>query len=125
MVTLLGHDQCKEAPVDSQSATPTALALEGAFDGGRLASDGGLPWLLEEGPPRRILLDIDSTDDPTYGQQEGTAYHGYYRQHMYHPLLVFDGDTAHLITALLRPSTGCSTRCACACSRSAHACASC
>jgi hypothetical protein len=31
------------------------------------------------------------------------AYHGYYRQHMYHPLLVFDGDTGHLITAVLRP----------------------
>jgi Transposase DDE domain group 1 len=31
------------------------------------------------------------------------AYHGYYRQHMYHPLLVFDGDTGHLVTAVLRP----------------------
>ena len=220
MVTVLRHDQRKEAPVDPQSATPmytfatqTALTLEAAFDGGRLTSDGGLPWLLEAdralglcqalaacipewrrahvrhalealvrqrvfqiacgyadqndattlrhdpllklvcgrrpesgaplasqptlcrlenavdrhacrrlahallalylrtrgqeqaGPPRRIVLDIDSTDDPTHGQQEGTAYHGYYRQHMYHPLLVFDGDTAQLITALLRPGT--------------------
>ena len=35
--------------------------------------------------------------------QEGTAYHGYYRQHMYHPLLVFDGDTDQLVTAVLRP----------------------
>ena len=54
-------------------------------------------------PPARILLDFDGTDDPAHGQQEGVAYHGYYDQHMYHPLLVFDGDTGHLITAVLRP----------------------
>jgi hypothetical protein len=55
------------------------------------------------GPPRRIVLDFDGTDDPAHGEQEGVGYHGYYRQHMYHPLLVFDGDTGHLITAILRP----------------------
>lgn len=55
------------------------------------------------GPPDRILLDFDGTDDPAHGQQEGVAYHGYYGQHMYHPLLVFDGETGQLITAVLRP----------------------
>jgi hypothetical protein len=55
------------------------------------------------GPPQRIVLDFDGTDDPAHGEQEGVGYHGYYRQHMYHPLLVFDGDTGHLITAVLRP----------------------
>jgi hypothetical protein len=55
------------------------------------------------GPPARILLDFDGTDDPAHGRQEGVAFHGYYDQHMYHPLLVFDGDTGHLITAVLRP----------------------
>jgi hypothetical protein len=54
-------------------------------------------------PPTHLLLDIDSTDDPTYGHQEGTRYHGYYRQHMYHPLLIFDGETNQLISARLRP----------------------
>jgi len=57
----------------------------------------------QDGPPQHIVLDIDSTDDPTYGAQEGTAYHGYYNQHMYHPLLVFDGQTDQLITTVLRP----------------------
>jgi len=56
-----------------------------------------------DGVPRRVLLGLDGTDDPTHGDQEGTAYHGYFRQHMYHPLLVFDGDTDQLITAVLRP----------------------
>jgi hypothetical protein len=49
------------------------------------------------------VLDLDGTDDPTHGAQEGSAYHGYYRQHMLHPLLVFDGETGQLITAVLRP----------------------
>lgn len=56
-----------------------------------------------QGRPSRILLDVDGTADPTHGEQEGSAYHGYFRQHMYHPLLVFDGDTNQLIAAVLRP----------------------
>jgi Transposase DDE domain group 1 len=56
-----------------------------------------------DGVPEKVLLDFDATDDPTHGEQEGSFYHGYYRQHMYHPLLVFDGESGHLITALLRP----------------------
>lgn len=47
-------------------------------------------------------MDFDATADPTHGEQEGSYYHGYYRQHMYHPLLVFDGESGHLITTLLR-----------------------
>ena len=57
----------------------------------------------KDGAPERVLLDLDSTDDPTHREQEGSYYHGYYGQHMlYHPLLVFDGQSGHLITALLR-----------------------
>lgn len=55
------------------------------------------------GRPSSVLLDLDSTDDPTHGEQEGSAYHGYYRQHIYHPLLVFDGMTNQLISTRLRP----------------------
>jgi hypothetical protein len=55
------------------------------------------------GVPVHILLDIDSTDDPTQGEQEGSRYHGYFGQHMLHPLLIFDGETDHLICAILRP----------------------
>jgi hypothetical protein len=59
--------------------------------------------LAPTGRPRRVLLDLDGTDDPTHGGQEGSAYHGYYGQHMYFPLLVFDGDTNQLVAAVLRP----------------------
>ena len=55
------------------------------------------------GAPGRVVLDVDGTDDPAHGQQEGVGYHGYYRQYMYFPLLVFDGETDHLIAAVLRP----------------------
>jgi hypothetical protein len=55
------------------------------------------------GVPTHVVLDLDTTADPTHGKQEGSAYHGYYRQHMYHPLLIFDGTTDQLITAVLRP----------------------
>lgn len=55
-----------------------------------------------DGAPKKMLLDFDATADPVHGEQEGSYYHGYYKQHIYHPLLVFDGESGHLITALLR-----------------------
>jgi hypothetical protein len=89
--TLSRLDNC----VDRQSCRRLASALVELYVRRRGA----------DGAPARILLDCDSTDDPTHGKQEGAAYHGYYRQHMYHPLLIFDGDTQQLVTALLRPGT--------------------
>jgi hypothetical protein len=56
----------------------------------------------KDGAPEKVLLDFDATDDPVHGEQEGSFYHGYYRQQMYHPLLVFDGECGHLIGTLLR-----------------------
>jgi Transposase DDE domain group 1 len=98
------------------ASQPTLSRLENAVDRHacrRLAQallEVYLAQRAQAGPPTRILLDIDSTDDPTHGHQEGSAYHGYYEQHMYHPLLLFDGDTHHLITALLRPGTAHASR---------------
>jgi hypothetical protein len=91
------------------ASQPTFSRLENALsarDCYRLAEALGAVYLRErerEGVPTHIVLDLDGTDDPTHGQQEGSAYHGYYRQHSYHPLLVFDGETGRLITAVLRP----------------------
>lgn len=42
-------------------------------------------------PPRKIVLDIDSTDVPLYGEQEERFYHGYYQQYCYMPLLFLVG----------------------------------
>lgn len=56
----------------------------------------------KDAAPEKILLDFDATDDPAHGEQEGAFYHGYYATRMYHPLLVFDGRTNQLVTAVLR-----------------------
>ena len=52
--------------------------------------------------PKRIILKIDSTDDPTYGAQQLSLFNGFYGQHMYHPLLIFDGKRGDLLAAVLR-----------------------
>jgi Transposase DDE domain group 1 len=53
--------------------------------------------------PAVIILDIDSTDDPPHGQPQLSCFHGYYDQHLYHPLLIFDGERGQLVSAVLRP----------------------
>jgi hypothetical protein len=58
--------------------------------------------LLKQEAPSRIILDIDSTDDPVHGHQQLSFFHGYYENYIYHPLLVYDGETGELITAVLR-----------------------
>jgi hypothetical protein len=53
-------------------------------------------------PPERITLDLDATDDPLHGHQEGRFFHGYYDCYCYLPLYVFCGR--HLLAAKLRRS---------------------
>jgi len=53
-------------------------------------------------PPQQIILDLDATDDPLHGHQEGRFFHGYYDCYCYLPLYVFCGR--HLLAAKLRPS---------------------
>ena len=52
--------------------------------------------------PREIWLDLDATDDPLHGRQEGRLFHGYYRCYCYLPLYIFCGE--HLLCARLRAS---------------------
>ena len=53
-----------------------------------------------ERAPRHIILDLDATDDPLHGEQEGRFFHGYYDCYCYLPLYVFCGR--HLLVAKLR-----------------------
>jgi hypothetical protein len=50
--------------------------------------------------PRQIVLDLDATDDPLHGEQEGRFFHGHYDCYCYLPLYVFCGR--HLLVAKLR-----------------------
>jgi hypothetical protein len=52
--------------------------------------------------PRQIILDLDATDDPIHGHQEGRFFHGYYDGYCYLPLYIFCGR--HLLAAKLRRS---------------------
>jgi hypothetical protein len=55
--------------------------------------------------PTEIILDVDASDDPVHGHQALSGYHGYYRQHQYLPLFVYDGATGFPLAAWLRPGT--------------------
>lgn len=53
-------------------------------------------------PPAELVLDLDATDDPLHGKQEGAFFHGYYGHYCFLPLDVFCGE--RLLVAYLRPS---------------------
>lgn len=52
--------------------------------------------------PAEVILDLDATDDPIHGMQEGRSFHGYYDHYCYMPLYIFCGS--ELLCAKLRPS---------------------
>jgi hypothetical protein len=91
------------------ASQPTFSRLENAVDRhacealAEVLADVYIRERQRTGVPARVLVDLDGTDDPTHGAQEGSAYHGFYREHIYHPLLIFDGQTDQVITAVLRP----------------------
>lgn len=66
------------------------------------------PQAREE-PPEEIILDLDATDDPPHGKQEGRFFHGYYRQYCCLPMCIFCGDfllSARLRTSAVDPAVG-------------------
>ena len=70
----------------------------GAVD--RLLVEAFLQAHREE--PKEIILDLDATDDPLHGKQEGRFFHGYYGHYCYLPLYIFCGE--FLLCARLRAS---------------------
>jgi len=52
--------------------------------------------------PQRVVLDMDSTEIPVYGEQEQSAYNGHFESTCYHPLLLFNGE-GDCLGAKLRP----------------------
>ena len=107
----LRHDPALRFACDSEahamSSQPTLSRFENAVSGRELNrlwreyERGYLDGL--EPATELIVLDIDSTDDETHGNQQLAFFHGFYDHHMFHPLLVFDGESGELMTALLRP----------------------
>ncbi|MFC1496305.1 IS1380 family transposase [Candidatus Margulisiibacteriota bacterium] len=54
-------------------------------------------------PPKSVVLDLDSTNDPTHGHQQLSMYHGYYGETIYHPLLIYEDESKLCLGAFLRP----------------------
>lgn len=99
---------CDRSPKESPglSSQPTLSRFENSLSGaalGRFLRAFERRWLDSLDPDQDVVIvDIDSTDDATHGQQQLTFFHGFFDHYVYHPLLIFDGD-GQLITAILRP----------------------
>ncbi len=52
---------------------------------------------------KKIIIDIDATDDPTHGNQQLSMFNGFYGQFMYNELFFHDGETGQIILPVLRP----------------------
>lgn len=52
--------------------------------------------------PEMLVLDIDSSNSPTYGDQYGSAYNFHYGENGYHPIFMFEGETGDCLKAVLR-----------------------
>jgi len=97
---------------------PTLSRLENAIEWPAIQRLGrtGVDWFCahaygrDEHPPD-LILDLDSTDDPTHGTQQLALFHGWYDQHMYHPLVWFEGRTGLLLRTRLRPGRDPSAAC--------------
>ena len=98
------------APLNADNALAcgaTVSRLEGALrrrDIYRMAHALVLQFIAGyESPPATLTLDLDHTDDATYGQQALSFYNHHYGHHCYLPLLVFEAHSGALVTAVLRP----------------------
>jgi hypothetical protein len=97
---------------------PTLSRLENAVEWPEIhrLARVGVDWFCAYayGPdahPADLVLDLDSTDDPTHGTQQLALFHGWYDQHMYHPLVWFEGRTGLLLRTRLRPGRDPSAAC--------------
>jgi hypothetical protein len=86
-----------------EDATPEARYRKVVYQGEEIA-DLFVDLFLDahKRPPAELVLDLDATDDPIHGTQEGRFFHGYYGNYCYLPLYIFAGD--YLLCAKLRTS---------------------
>ena len=89
-------------PGRALASQPTLSRLENTadWDSIRLLESEGTEWFCHHGASAgEIILDMDSTEDPTHGQQQLSFYNGHYDSHMYHPLLIFEGQSGEEVWA--------------------------
>lgn len=110
----LRHDPILQMVADKPlgeelASQPTLSRLENSVRGRDIArlTRGALEWFIRVGGEavrRRgeILLDVDSTDDPTHGAQQLSMFNGHYGEPVYHPLMIFERHTGCLLDVRLR-----------------------
>ncbi|HEX6014024.1 MAG TPA: IS1380 family transposase, partial [Geminicoccaceae bacterium] len=111
----LAHDPVMRAIVGREGLNRPAASTSqmGRFETEWLATEANLDALTDlsgawidrvhrRRPPDGIILDLDSSESPTYGEQEGSAWNGHFRCTCYHPLFLFNqfGDPER---CMLRP----------------------
>jgi hypothetical protein len=98
--------RCPESGADLMSQ-PTLSRLENLADWRALARIGlgqiDLYCRSFARPPKRIVLDIDDTDDPVHGQQELALFNAHYDCTCFQPIHIFDGLSGKPVLSLLRP----------------------
>lgn len=62
------------------------------------------------GGRKKVIIDIDATDDPAHGDQQMVMFHGFYGQYMYNELLMHDGQTGQIVVPVLRAGNSHSNR---------------
>jgi hypothetical protein len=115
--SFLRHDPTMQAVAGRMgqvlASQPTLSRLENAVDWdsiGLLESEG-TEWFCRHGRSQgEIILDMDSTEDRTHGQQAFSFYNAHYDSYMYHPLLVFEGCSGVLLASRLRPGNAMGSR---------------
>jgi len=85
-----------------QSFETELLTQEGNLDGLSLINRELIAKAEAVDSTQRVVLDMDSTEIPVYGQQEHSAYNGHFESTCYHPLLLFDRE-GDCLAARLRP----------------------
>jgi len=100
---------CERAPLSGEdlASQPTMSRLENSVsrsDLYRMAQALADSFIASyTPPPEAIILDIDDTDDPTHGAQQGSLFNGYYGEYCFLPLHLYEGQSGKLITTILRP----------------------
>jgi len=100
---------CERLPDDEQAlaSQPTISRFENSFSRTDLyrIAEVFLDVFIEsyEKPPEAIILDIDDTDDLTYGHKQLSLFNAYHGDYCYMPIHIYEGQSGKLITTVLRP----------------------
>jgi hypothetical protein len=106
-VTHLQHDPLfKDILQGDLASQPTISRFENSLDKHSIFKLSNLwvdNYVSSLSGRKRIVIDVDATDDPTHGNQQMSMFNGYYGQFMLNELFFHDGETGQLILPVLRP----------------------